>query len=288
MANALARRRAWRVATHPAVALPVWLVNYFAWHAPPIYDAALQHQSWLIHVEHACYFGTGVLVWWPLVQDSRRRLASGARAAYAFAAFVLASPLGLLLALLPRPVYSFYVDARPRRVGAQPARRPADRRRHDGERAGARALRRLRVLVPPLPRRGRSYLRQPVIRLRSSSDGCVVPQEHGVPVLAKHVVDADVLGVEPAVGLVDVVGIRDRRAEDDRHEVRGELRVHRSAGRGRRDEIERAAELDVLRAQTGPRLRQRRDRCGTGAAACGDEQEERRCDQDDPLHGASV
>ena len=50
-----------------------------------------------------------VLFWWPLVQDVPRRLPSGARAAYAFAAFVLASPLGLLLALLPKPVYPFYV-----------------------------------------------------------------------------------------------------------------------------------------------------------------------------------
>ena len=53
-------------------------------------------------------------MWWPLVQDAPRRLASGARAAYAFAAFLFASPLGLLLALLPKPVYDFYVDARPR------------------------------------------------------------------------------------------------------------------------------------------------------------------------------
>ena len=46
---------------------------------------------------------------------SRRFWTSGgARAGYAFAAFVLASPLGLLLALLPRPVYDFYVGARPR------------------------------------------------------------------------------------------------------------------------------------------------------------------------------
>jgi cytochrome c oxidase assembly factor CtaG len=53
-------------------------------------------------------------MWWPLVQDVPRRLASGARAAYAFAAFLLASPLGLLLALVPKPIYDFYVDARPR------------------------------------------------------------------------------------------------------------------------------------------------------------------------------
>lgn len=120
MAAGLARFGVWRALTHPAVALPLWLVDYFAWHAPPVYEAALQHQSWLIHVEHACYFGTGLLVWWPLVQDSPRRLASGARAAYAFAAFVFASPLGLLLALLPSPAYDFYVDARPRVWGLSP------------------------------------------------------------------------------------------------------------------------------------------------------------------------
>ena len=120
LAEPLASRKVWRVATHPAVALPVWLANYFIWHVPPVYQAALHHQSWLIHVEHACYFATGILMWWPLVQDVPRSLPSGARAAYAFAAFVLASPLGLLFALLPRPVYDFYVDARPRVWGLAP------------------------------------------------------------------------------------------------------------------------------------------------------------------------
>jgi putative membrane protein len=120
MAERLARVRAWRVLVHPAVALPVWLLDYFAWHVPAVYDAALEHQTWLIHVEHACYFATGLLLWWPLVQEVPRRLASGARAAYAFAAFVLASPLGLLFALLPKAVYPFYVHARPRIWGLSP------------------------------------------------------------------------------------------------------------------------------------------------------------------------
>jgi cytochrome c oxidase assembly factor CtaG len=119
MAAAVARWRAWGVLTHPFVALPVWLANYYIWHLPAVYDAALRHQDTLIHLEHACYFGTGLLVWWPLVQDAPRRLASGFRAAYAFAAFMLASPLGLLLALLPRPIYSYYVHA-PRIWGLSP------------------------------------------------------------------------------------------------------------------------------------------------------------------------
>ena len=115
IAAAAARYGPWRLLVHPLVALPVWLANYFTWHAPPVYDYALRHQSWLIHVEHACYFGTGLLVWWPLAHDLPRRLASGARAAYAFAAFLLSSPLGLLLALIPKPVYDFYVE-QPRRI----------------------------------------------------------------------------------------------------------------------------------------------------------------------------
>src|SRR3954452_109781 len=110
MARGFARARTWRALTHPLVALPLWLGNFFVWHAPPIYDAALRHQAWLIHLEHACYFGTGILMWWPLVQDSPRRLPSGARVGYAFAAFLLAAPLGLLLALVPRPIYTFYED----------------------------------------------------------------------------------------------------------------------------------------------------------------------------------
>ena len=120
MAAALARWRPWRVLVHPAVALPVWLLNYYAWHVPAVYDAALDNQAWLIHVEHAAYFATGALMWWPLVHDTPRRLASGARAAYAFAAFVLAAPLGLLLALLPRPIYDFYVDVPTRVWGLSP------------------------------------------------------------------------------------------------------------------------------------------------------------------------
>jgi cytochrome c oxidase assembly factor CtaG len=120
MARAFAARRVWRVATFPPVALLAWLLDYFFWHVPPVYDYALEHQSWLIHVEHACYFGTGILFWWPVLQDVPHRLASGRRAGYAFAAFVLASPLGLLLALLPKAAYPFYVHARPRVWGLSP------------------------------------------------------------------------------------------------------------------------------------------------------------------------
>ena len=111
LAAELTRFRVARTLTHPVVALPLWLATYFLWHLPPAYDAALEHPGTLLHLEHLMYFVTGCLVWWPVLQNEPWRLRSVTRAVYLFAAFLLASPLGLLLALLPDPVYGFYEDA---------------------------------------------------------------------------------------------------------------------------------------------------------------------------------
>jgi cytochrome c oxidase assembly factor CtaG len=100
-----------RLLTHPFVALPLWAGTYFFWHIPAVYDAALRRPETLLHLEHVSYFVTGLLFWWPVLQDEPHRLTAGARAMYLFAGFVVAAPLGLLLALIPRAVYDFYVDA---------------------------------------------------------------------------------------------------------------------------------------------------------------------------------
>jgi putative membrane protein len=99
------------VLTWAPVALGLWLLTYYVWHLPFAYDAALGNQA-LLHLEHACYLAAGVLLWWPVFQDVPRRLSSAARALYLFVAFVLASPIGLLLALLPEPVYDWYIEGR--------------------------------------------------------------------------------------------------------------------------------------------------------------------------------
>jgi cytochrome c oxidase assembly factor CtaG len=74
----------------------------------------------LLHLEHAMYFGTGLALWWSVFQDEPHRLGSGARAAYVFAAFVLGSPVGLVVALVPEPIYDFYVEAHHRVWGLDP------------------------------------------------------------------------------------------------------------------------------------------------------------------------
>jgi cytochrome c oxidase assembly factor CtaG len=115
LAARLTRPRVVRFLTQPYVALPVWVGTYALWHVPALYDAALRHPSSLLALEHATYVVSGTLFWWCVWQDAPHRLSSMARAGYVFAAFVLSAPLGLVLALVPRPLYDFYADA-PERV----------------------------------------------------------------------------------------------------------------------------------------------------------------------------
>ena len=106
--------------THPAVALPLWLANYMLWHLPWIYDAALGNPDRSCTSSTRCYFVTGVLMWWSVVQDAPHELGAGTRAGYVFAAFVLGSPIGLVMALVPDAIYDFYVDAHHRVWGLTP------------------------------------------------------------------------------------------------------------------------------------------------------------------------
>jgi cytochrome c oxidase assembly factor CtaG len=118
VATEIARAPTVRILTQPLVSLPLWVANYGLWHVPVVYEAGLRHSQLLV-LEHVAYFGVGVLFWWPVFQAVPRDVSSGAKAAYLFAAFVLASPLGLLFALLPDPIYAFYEHA-PRIWGLDP------------------------------------------------------------------------------------------------------------------------------------------------------------------------
>ena len=56
-----------RVLAHPAVALPIWAVNLYLWHAPSLYEAAVRHSS--VHaLEHVCFFAAGIIVWLPVLE----------------------------------------------------------------------------------------------------------------------------------------------------------------------------------------------------------------------------
>jgi putative membrane protein len=54
-----------RVLAHPAVALPLWALNFYAWHVPLFYDAAYGGAP--VHaLEHASFIFFGCLMWMPI------------------------------------------------------------------------------------------------------------------------------------------------------------------------------------------------------------------------------
>jgi cytochrome c oxidase assembly factor CtaG len=55
-----------RVLTHPVVAIVVWAVNFYAWHTPYLYQAALRHDA-LHALEHATFLAFGMAVYMALL-----------------------------------------------------------------------------------------------------------------------------------------------------------------------------------------------------------------------------
>jgi putative membrane protein len=55
-----------RVLTNPAIALPLWALDLFAWHVPVLYHAAFEHAG--VHaLEHAMFIGFGIAMWMALL-----------------------------------------------------------------------------------------------------------------------------------------------------------------------------------------------------------------------------
>ncbi len=99
--------------TRPVVAFPVWLVGWYVVHLGGVYDVALRNPV-LLNAEHAFMIAIGLLFWWPVLADAPRSVATLARIAYVFAAFVFSAFLGLALTFAP-PVYGYY-ESRPERL----------------------------------------------------------------------------------------------------------------------------------------------------------------------------
>jgi putative membrane protein len=98
--------------THPFVAFMLYNLTLIAWHAPALYDAALRNR--FIHdLEHAMFFYTAVLSWWPLLSPVRElpRLSYPAQMLYIFLIAIPGGILGAVLVFADTIFYPTYAAA---------------------------------------------------------------------------------------------------------------------------------------------------------------------------------
>lgn len=92
-------QRAWAYLTRPAVAAVLHGLAIWAWHAPPLFDAAVETVS-LHRTQHLAFLLTALLFWWSLLRRS-----PGAATGSLVLTTLHTSLLGALLALAPRVLY---------------------------------------------------------------------------------------------------------------------------------------------------------------------------------------
>lgn len=96
----------------PVVSWSLYIGAFWVWHIPALYTLALQYTA--VHIlQHACFFGTGALFWWNVVDPIplRAHLRHPIRILYLFLATVPGSALGALLTLSPTLWYASYERA---------------------------------------------------------------------------------------------------------------------------------------------------------------------------------
>jgi cytochrome c oxidase assembly factor CtaG len=95
--------------THPFVAFIVFNVTLVVWHLPALYDAALQN-DFLHDLEHAMFFYTSVLSWWPMLSPTRElpRLSYPSQILYIFLIAIPSGVLGAVLVFVKQVLYPTY------------------------------------------------------------------------------------------------------------------------------------------------------------------------------------
>jgi cytochrome c oxidase assembly factor CtaG len=98
-----------RVLGHPVVAVTVWAVNFYCWHIPALYQAALRHE--LLHAaEHATFLAFGIAVWMALLGPlpKPRWFSNSASLAYIIVVRLIGTVLGNAMIFGGGPWYPYY------------------------------------------------------------------------------------------------------------------------------------------------------------------------------------
>ena len=98
-----------RVLAHPVVAVTAWAINFYLWHTPALYQAALRHDS-LHALEHATFLGFGIAVWMGLLGPLPKPhwFGNGARLVYIIAVRLIGTVLANAMIFSGSVWYPYY------------------------------------------------------------------------------------------------------------------------------------------------------------------------------------
>jgi putative membrane protein len=110
---------AWKRLTEPVTATAVQAVVLWVWHAPPLFDRALDSFGWHI-AQHSCFFVSSLLFWWAMLNPRGRTSGYGVSAACLFATSLIGGALGALMSFSSSPWYADYAAMGMTGIGLDP------------------------------------------------------------------------------------------------------------------------------------------------------------------------
>jgi len=112
-------QRAWKRLTEPVTATAIQTAVMWAWHAPPLFDRALDSFGWHI-AQHSSFFVASLLFWWAMFHPRGRGSGYGVSAACLFATSLIGGALGALMSFSSSPWYADYAAMGMTGIGLDP------------------------------------------------------------------------------------------------------------------------------------------------------------------------
>jgi len=109
----------WRRLTEPVTATAVQAIVMWMWHAPSLFDRALESSGWHI-AQHASFCVSSPLFWWAMLHPRARGAGYGLSAACLFATSLIGGALGALMSFSASPWYSDYAAMGMSGIGLDP------------------------------------------------------------------------------------------------------------------------------------------------------------------------
>jgi putative copper resistance protein D len=113
-------RRIFSVLRRPLVALPIYVLTIYAWHASILFEGALHHP--LVHaLQHESFLAANLLLWWPVLEPQRRRMPGHLwKIGYIFAARMSTMFLGMIFVFTRGVLYESSYGTGERPLGYSP------------------------------------------------------------------------------------------------------------------------------------------------------------------------